>query len=87
MALARPILLLGPEPSHVSDLVRETGIGWHIRHGQVDDAVAVIRGILDAPSEEIAAMGLRARQAIDRDMNAAALRGRFCDLIEHSRPR
>lgn len=84
MAVARPVLLVGPEPSHVSDLVRELDIGWHIRHGQVDDAVRIIQQMLDAPPEQIAAMGQRARQAINRDLNVATLRGRLCDLIEQS---
>jgi hypothetical protein len=87
MALAKPILLVGPDPSHVSDLVQNAGIGWHIRHGQVDEAVQLIRQMLDAPREEIAAMGQRARQEIDRELNVAKLRGRLCDLIEQSRPR
>ena len=39
---SRPILLLGPDPCHVSDLVREHRLGWQISHGDVDAAVAPI---------------------------------------------
>lgn len=87
MALARPTLLLGPEPSHVSDLVRELKIGWHIRHGEVDEAVAAIGQMLEGDPSELAAMGERARREVDRELNVTTLRGRFCDLIEQDRPR
>ena len=53
MAVARPIILLAPDPCHVSDLVSgERGqedrptrqpIGWHIPHGDVEAAARVIR--------------------------------------------
>jgi colanic acid biosynthesis glycosyl transferase WcaI len=85
MALARPVMLLGPEPCHISDLVRDLRLGWHIRHGQVDEAVAAIRQILETDPAELAAMGARARQEVERELNMEKLRGRFCDLIESAR--
>src|SRR5262245_48931029 len=44
MAVARPILLLGPQPCHVSDLVDTHRLGWHIAHGDVEGAVRSIEG-------------------------------------------
>ena len=82
MALARPVMLLGPDPCHVSDLVRDLRLGWHIRHGHVEEAVATIQQILSADSAELAEMGARARQEVERELNMEKLRGRFCDLIE-----
>lgn len=82
MAVARPILLIGPAESHVTDIFRDHHIGWHVRHGDVDGAVAVLREIAAMPREELAAMGQRARLAmVERGGKAAAV-GRLCDVLE-----
>jgi colanic acid biosynthesis glycosyl transferase WcaI len=36
LAVARPVLLLGPEECHVGELVREHDIGWRVSDGDVD---------------------------------------------------
>lgn len=94
MAVARPIILLAPDPCHVSDLVKgERGqedfapgermpIGWIIPHGDVDRAAAVIREILDAPADRLAAMGERARHVIETQLSKRTLCGAFCDVLE-----
>src|SRR5690606_2619355 len=43
LALGRPILYLGPEKSHVGDILREAQCGWQVGHGEVDRIVASIR--------------------------------------------
>jgi len=82
MAMSRPVLLLGPNPSHVSDLIAEHRIGWHLNHGDVDGAVATIRGMLGTPREELGAMGARAGRVISTTLSRATLCGRFCDVLE-----
>lgn len=86
MAVARPILLLGPNPCHVSDLIREHNIGWHITHGDVDGAIATVNEILATPPAELKAMGERAKKVIDDQLGMQALRGRFCDVVERAIP-
>jgi len=86
MAVARPILLLGPDPCHVSDLVREHDIGWHIRHGDVDGAVATLGAIADADAGTLAGKGARAREVVRSRLGKAQLCGRFCDVVERDRP-
>ena len=101
MAVARPIILLAPNPCHVSDLVSgERGqndlragasrsdemqpgpIGWHIPHGDVDRAEQVIREIIEAPAEKLAAMGNRARHVVETQLSKPTLCGAFCDVLE-----
>jgi len=82
MAVARPILLLGPDPCHVSDLINEHALGWQIRHGNVDGAVTTIRRILETPPAELEAMGRRGRAVVDTQLSKAILCGRFCDVLE-----
>ena len=82
MAVARPILLLGPDPCHVSDLIDEHGLGWHISHGDVDGAVTMIRRILETTPAELQARGRRGRAVVDTTLSKDTLCGRFCDVLE-----
>jgi putative colanic acid biosynthesis glycosyltransferase WcaI len=86
MAVAKPILLLGPDPCHVSDLIRDHNIGWHIKHDDVDGAIATINEILATPRDELETMGKRAKQVIDDHLSMKVLRGRFCDVVERAIP-
>lgn len=92
MAVARPIVLLAPNPCHVSDLVSgergqedqptKNAIGWHIPHGDIDRAEQVIREIIEAPQEKLAAMGSRARHVVETQLSKPTLCGAFCDVLE-----
>ena len=84
MAVARPILLLGPEESHVGDLLDREPIGWMVRQGDVDGAVRLLTSILELPAEELVMRGRRARAMIDAGLSKAHLCGRFCDLLERA---
>lgn len=82
MAVARPILLVGPDENHVSDIIDKHINGWHVRHGDVDEAIRVLREIANMSAEELAAMGKRGRDAIQATGGKAGAVGRVCDVIE-----
>lgn len=82
MAVGRPILLLGPDPCHVSDLLGEHDIGWHIAHGDVDAAVRVIEEMASAGPERLAEKGRRAREVIQSTLSKNELCGTLCDVLE-----
>jgi hypothetical protein len=82
LAVGRPILLLGPEQSHVGEMIRNHDIGWRIAHGDVDGAEAVLRRIADTPAAELAAKGACARALVTTLLGKAELCGRFCDVVE-----
>jgi hypothetical protein len=82
MAVGRPLLLLGPEESHVGRLIREDRLGWRISHGDVDGAERVLREIARMPAGELTAMGARARAVAGTRLSKAILCGQFCDLVE-----
>jgi glycosyltransferase involved in cell wall biosynthesis len=82
MAVSRPVLLLGPNPCHVSDLIEKHRVGWHIPHGDVDGAVRTLRQILDTPALELRLMGQRAADVIAGSLSKKELSGRFCDVLE-----
>jgi len=82
MSVARPILMLGPSPSHVADILDKHPIGWKIVHGDVEDAVKTLRHIARTDLEELAAMGNLAKEAIRQELSMNLLCGRFCDVVQ-----
>lgn len=86
MAVSRPLLLLGPRPSHISDLIDKLGIGWQVAHGDLDGAVRAIRDMMAMPVEERLAMGRRAHEAIMGELGRAFLLRRFCDILQRDLP-
>lgn len=82
MAVERPILLLGPEPCHASEIINRHRIGWTVSHGNVDAAVVTIQAILATDPATREAMGRSAREVVQTRLSKAHLCGRFCDVIE-----
>lgn len=86
MAVARPIVLLGPEESHVGDLLQRARFGWHIPPDDVDAAERVLREIAASTPQQRAALGQQGRRLVDQELSQAALCRRFGDLVEHGPP-
>lgn len=86
MAVSRPVLLLGPNPSHVSDIIEKYNIGWHVAHGDVDGCVRVLRDMLNASPEQLAAMGKHAADVIGTKLSRKTLCDEFCDIVARGLP-
>jgi hypothetical protein len=82
--VSRPILFLGPSPSHVSDLIDSHQIGRQVEHGDVDGCVAAIRLLQEATTSERDVMGSRAKDVIDSELSKRVLCGRFGDIVERT---
>lgn len=52
LATGRPILYLGPEKSHVCDLLKECSQTYHAEHGDVEGVVSAIKKIKELTAEE-----------------------------------
>lgn len=86
MAVHRPILLLGPTPCHVSDMIEQHRLGWQVAHGDVAGAERAIRQMLATGVEELAAMGDRAAEVIRTGFSRQLLQTRFCDVLQEGLP-
>jgi glycosyltransferase involved in cell wall biosynthesis len=84
MAVGRPILYLGPRPSHVSLLIEAFGIGWQVSHGDIEGAVRTLRAIADTSTADLQAMGDRARAAVEKEFSPSTLCARFCTAVEET---
>jgi colanic acid biosynthesis glycosyl transferase WcaI len=82
MAVARPILFLGPKPSHVSDLLDEHRFGLHVAHGEVEGAVDAIRQLRRTPPLQLSEMGHTAQHVLARSLSKPILCTRLCDRFE-----
>jgi len=82
MAVSRPVLLLGPNPSHVSDIIVDQHIGWHVNHGDVDGAERVLRELAATTPERLGDMGRRAGQIVRTSLSRTNLLREFCDVLE-----
>lgn len=84
MAVGRPILMLGPRPCHVSDILDEYRVGWQVAHGDVDGAVARLREIVATGPAELADKGCRSQRAVAERFGKRRLCGAFCDVLERN---
>jgi len=82
MAVGRPVLLLGPSPCHVSDILERYDVGWQIAHGDVDGAVRRIRELMRSEPGELERRGHRAQRAVAEQFHRSKLCGQFCDVLE-----
>jgi hypothetical protein len=82
MAVGRPILFLGPRPSHVADLIEQHEIGWHVAHGDVEGCIAAIHAMKSTPAADLAARGDRAQAALRSSLSQELLVDRLCQRVE-----
>jgi glycosyltransferase involved in cell wall biosynthesis len=82
MAVGRPILFFGPKPSHVSDILDENRIGWHVTHGDLTGAEEAIGNARSAGAATLEEMGRTARGVLMSRLSQELVCGQFCDAIE-----
>lgn len=81
MALGKPILALGPDASHLGDIVRESKGGWIHRHGDVDGVVTTLERFAALPQAERDGIGMRAAAYLRSNYRPATLLANVCDVI------
>ncbi len=82
LAVGRPVLFLGPRPSHATDLLDRFEVGWDVRQGEVDVLVEKLQSAIGSHDLDRAAMGQRAQAAIAKNYSKAILCEAFCDVID-----
>src|SRR6266850_3167744 len=82
MAVARPVLFLGPKPSHISDLLDSHNFGLHISHGEVDAAEKAITTFFTTDRAQLQEMGQTAQQLLRSNLSQDQLCGQLCDEVE-----
>jgi colanic acid biosynthesis glycosyl transferase WcaI len=81
MAVARPVLFLGPRPSHIADVLDKHNIGIQISHGDLPAAIAAIHRLRQLPAAERSTMGQTAAKVLNETLSQSKLCGEFCDAV------
>lgn len=81
MSLAKPILYLGPENSHIGELLEEVEMGWQVNHGDPEMMIETIKSISALPKEELLAYGQRGKAKIEAALSRQQLCETFCEII------
>ena len=84
MAIGRPILYFGPKPSHVSDILEQHHLGWHVAHGDVAGAIKMLDEIRRTPVEKRDQMGRLAQHVLAETMGQQRLCERVCVEMERA---
>lgn len=84
MAVGRPVLLIGPRPSHASDLIDQFQIGYQVDHDDVAGVIATIRRVEALPAAERGSICERAHTAVREHFSKDKLCAGFCDVVERS---
>jgi putative colanic acid biosynthesis glycosyltransferase WcaI len=82
LEVGRPVLFVGPEPSHISDIIAQHRIGWRVVPGDVAGAERLLRSLPTIGADEMAAMGAKARAAITEGLSKEKLCGPLVDILE-----
>lgn len=64
MALAKPVLLIGPRPCHASEIIEAHDCGWIIQHGDVKGVVGLLNDLSGRPQSEMERTGKRGLEAV-----------------------
>ncbi len=86
MSLGRPLLLLGPRPSYIADIVDDYQAGWQVDHGDIDGMVRKLLEIADLPERALAAYGSRCLTAVRESYSKQVLRGDFYRVMLRGLP-
>ncbi len=84
MAVGRPVLYLGPIPSHVSDILEAHRFGWQVAHGDVQEMRRRIEAILATPKAELRRLGQEARSVLSASYSQDLLLGRMVHRLEQT---
>ena len=82
MALEKPVLFLGPEESHIGDILKEYSMGWQIEHGEMERAEQIVRKCGEVDDSFFRKLGLEGRGLIDEQFSKEILCGKFCNVLE-----
>lgn len=57
MAVARPLLYVGPAASHIGEMITEHDIGWQVEHGEAIKLVEALKAFADLPPAQRQKLG------------------------------
>lgn len=81
LAVGRPVLTIGPEPCHASEIIAGKDVGVHIQHGDIDGCENAIRSIAAMDHAARSATGQQASRLATEVADPARLKADLTRLI------
>ncbi len=83
LAAGRPLVLFGPSPSPVADLLERHDCGWRFPHGEVEGFVQLLRSLVSPEGQvDLARKRDAASRALASDDGTPEARARWVDNVE-----
>jgi glycosyltransferase involved in cell wall biosynthesis len=82
LAVGRPFVYVGPEESAMADLVRETGLGRHVAHGNVEGFLAAVAEARQQSFSQLSAIAELSLAVKDARFSRQRLSSEMVNLIE-----
>lgn len=79
LATGKPYVFIGPERSHVGDLLSQCPYGYHVRHGESDKLVETLRSLQEKSFEELLEYHRNNTEFVSREYSAQKLLRRFTE--------
>jgi len=83
MAIGKPILLLGNNNNHISEIINKYDIGWSVEHGDIDAMLNILTYLRDVEEEVLLQKGKNAKEAISTRFSQKVLMNEFCSYIDN----
>lgn len=81
LGAGRPILTIGPNESHLAQIVKEHKVGFNILHGEVNKGCQIVRFFSSLSPEEMRQYQKRALDTIQSCFSRKFLCGQLCELV------
>lgn len=82
LAARRPIVYVGPEPSHISHLVKRFDVGWVVPPSESSGLVRLMASLANGDHGQIAIKGSNGEHVVGNGLGQGSLLPRVCDLIQ-----
>jgi colanic acid biosynthesis glycosyl transferase WcaI len=82
LSVGKPILYLGPSPSHISDILETVSCGWSVKHGDIEGCIKTLNAIIACDNNQLQMMGSRAKMYIQGALTQEILCSNLCNDLQ-----
>jgi glycosyltransferase involved in cell wall biosynthesis len=80
LCVGTPFVLIGPEESHISDVIQEQGIGYLVKHGDSTELERTIHKVVDLSDREIADIRSKSHGLVQKKFSRKILCSKLIDI-------
>lgn len=82
MFVGRPVLYIGPRPSHITDVLDECPGNLYVEHGQVEELVTLLQAFGALNDNEKNLIGSRNMEFVNKNLDRDVLIGKVVSMLE-----